>query len=523
MFAILKPEAKRSSYMTKPTVLIICDGWGEMPPSKGNAITLAQTPRLNALREVWPHTTIEASGEAVGLPKGQMGNSEVGHLTIGAGRILMQPLQKQIHESASGELEHNAVIAGAINQTMARKSNLHVISLISEGNVHAYTGSTLALAKAAKNAGVPSMYVHVIADGRDTPPQSGKIMIQNFSDALKEIGLGQIASIGGRYYGMDRDNRWDRIEKTYDVMTNENSPAIDDIAQYFDKNYSKDNGDEFLIPVGVNDAGKRTVIQDNDVVVFMNFRPDRARQLSHALADTNFSDFKRTVSPKNLYFATLTEYDETLPAHVAYPRDNVTNSLAEVLSKANLRQYHVAETEKYAHVTYFLNGGQEVKFQGEDRSLIPSVKVATYDLQPEMSARAVADDTIDAIKSGDYDCIIVNFANADMVGHSGMLSATIQAIETLDACIADVIDATLSHGGAAIMTADHGNAEVELDENDNPVTSHTTSPVPMLVCGLENIELANGGSLADVAPTILEIMGLPKPDAMTGSSLLRKR
>ena len=508
--------------MKKPTVLIICDGWGELPKSPGNAIALAKTPKLDVIMQKWPHTTIDASGEAVGLPAGQMGNSEVGHLTIGAGRILMQPLQKQIHDTKTNDFENNPVILSAMNMAKGRGSNLHILGLVSDGNVHAYTGSAVAIAKAAKTAGLKELFVHVITDGRDTPPMSGKKMVEKFSKDLDEVGIGQIASIGGRYYGMDRDTRWDRIEAAYDVMTDEDSDAIDDVSAYFDENYAKEIGDEFLAPVGVVANGSRTVIKDNDVVIFFNFRPDRARQLSHAIADVNFSDFQRKNTLKNLHFVTLTEYDAALEVEVAYPRDNVTNCLAEIISQANLRQYHVAETEKYAHVTYFLNGGQEVTFVGEDRKLISSPNVATYDLQPEMSAQMVAEDAIAAIESELYDFIVINFANADMVGHTGMLPATIQAIETLDACITDVIDATLSHGGAAIMTADHGNAEVELDENNNPVTSHTTSPVPMLVCGLENIELANGGSLADVAPTILEIMGLPKPDAMTGTSLLRK-
>lgn len=320
---------------------------------------------------------------------------------------------------------------------------------------------------------------------------------------------------------MDRDNRWERIEQAYDSLTDKNSPSVDDAAEYFDANYSTQTGDEFFKPVGVVNDSHRAVIEDNDVVVFFNFRPDRARQLSHALADAKFDGFERKIVPRNLHFVTLTEYDEALDVKVAYPREKVKNSLAEVLSRHNLAQYHIAETEKYAHVTYFLNGGEEITFEGEERKLIPSPKVATYDLQPEMSAREVAVDTVKAIESGKYDFVVANFANADMVGHTGILDATIKAIETLDECVADVIDATVACGGTALMTADHGNAEIELDEQGGPVTAHTTSPVPLLVCGLENIRLAEGGTLADIAPTILAIMGLEKPAEMTGHNLIR--
>ena len=507
--------------MTKPTVLIICDGWGELPISDGNAIALARTPRLDSLRQRWPQTSVHASGEAVGLPAGQMGNSEVGHLTIGTGRVLMQPLQKQIHETESGAFGKNAIIAEAIATAKQRGSQLHLIGLVSDGNVHAYTGSALGLLRAAKENELDDVYVHVITDGRDTPPMSGKAMFEKFLDDMAEIGVGTVASLGGRYYGMDRDNRWERIEQAYDALTDKNSPSVDDAAEYFDANYSTQTGDEFFKPVGVVNDSHRAVIEDNDVVVFFNFRPDRARQLSHALADAKFDGFERKIVPRNLHFVTLTEYDEALDVKVAYPREKVKNSLAEVLSRHNLAQYHIAETEKYAHVTYFLNGGEEITFEGEERKLIPSPKVATYDLQPEMSAREVAVDTVKAIESGKYDFVVANFANADMVGHTGILDATIKAIETLDECVANVIDATVACGGTALMTADHGNAEIELDEQGGPVTSHTTSPVPLLVCGLENTRLAEGGTLADIAPTILAIMGLEKPAEMTGHNLIR--
>lgn len=506
----------------RPFVLIVCDGWGEVPETKGNAIAQAKTPNFDKLRSQWPHVSTGASGEAVGLPAGQQGNSEVGHLTIGTGRILRQPLSRQIYEINSGHFYENEVLIDAIEQAKSRNKALHIIGLVSPGGVHSYSDSALALVKLAKRHNLSNVFIHAITDGRDTKPTSALQYITEFEAALSEIGVGSIASIGGRYYGMDRDNRWDRVQEAYEALTADEYKTVPSATEYITQSYAQDITDEFLRPVSIaNTNGKRTRIEDGDVVIFFNFRPDRARQLSHALVDVEFSDFHRSRVVKDLHFVAFSEYDSALNVPIAFPKENAKNSLAEVLSAHGLTQYHVAETEKYAHVTYFLNGGQEDAFPGETRKLIQSPKVATYDLAPEMSARAVADDVVAQIKAGKYDLIAVNFANADMVGHTGNLQATIQAIETLDSCLDDVIDAALAQGGVALMTADHGNAEYKIDyETGKPLTAHTTNPVPVLLCGTDARSLREDGGLSDIAPTVLAIMNLPIPPEMTGKSLI---
>ncbi|PID31929.1 phosphoglycerate mutase (2,3-diphosphoglycerate-independent) [Candidatus Saccharibacteria bacterium] len=506
----------------KPFVLIICDGWGEAPQQNGNAIEAAKTPRLDALRASWPHTAVAASGEAVGLPEGQMGNSEVGHLTIGAGRVIRQPLSRQNHAIESGIFYENEVLIQAIETAKARGKALHIIGLVSPGGVHSHSNGVLALARLAHKLELDDVHVHAFTDGRDTPPTSALEHIQELETELAAIGAGRICSIAGRYYAMDRDNRWERIELAYEMLVGDSHATIPSATDYISGRYASEETDEFLRPISIADGpDDRTRIEDGDVVVFFNFRPDRARQLSHALVDEHFDGFMRSRVVKNLHFVSFVEYDSTLPAAIAFPKENVADSLAEVVSKHGLAQYHVAETEKYAHVTYFLNGGEEQAFAGETRKLVPSPKVATYDLQPEMSARAVADDAIAAIDSGAYDLIAVNFANADMVGHTGVYSAAVQAVEALDGCVSDVIEAALQAGGAALMTADHGNAEVMQDAAGSPVTAHTTSPVPVLLCGVPNATLAPSGELQDVAPTVLAVMGVDTPPAMSGKSLLQ--
>lgn len=506
----------------KPCVLIICDGWGYRKEDDGNAIAAAATPKLDALFARWPHTLVAASGEAVGLPTGQQGNSEVGHLTIGSGRIIRQPLSRQQHEIASGMFYENEVLIQAIELAKERGKALHILGLVSPGGVHSHSEGALALVRLAQKLGLANVHIHAFTDGRDTPPASSLEHIAAFEQELAAIGAGRITSIAGRYYAMDRDNRWERVELAYDMLTGDSHPTAANAQAYIQDSYHKGETDEFLRPISISGRPEdRTRIEDGDVVVFFNFRPDRARQLSHALVDKEFSGFARKRIIKDLHFVSFTEYDAALGVPVAFPAENVSNTLAEVVSQEGLRQYHVAETEKYAHVTYFLNGGREEAFVGETRSLVPSPKVATYDLQPEMSAQEVADDAVAQINRGESDLIVINFANADMVGHTGNFAATKQAIETLDSCVAQVVEAALEVGGAALMTADHGNAEYKIDrETGEPLTAHTTSPVPVLICGMPSAPLHKNGGLQDIAPTVLAMMGIPAPKDMTGHSLL---
>lgn len=506
----------------KPFVLIICDGWGELSETAGNAIAAAETPHLDVLRKQWPHVTVEASGEAVGLPAGQQGNSEVGHLTIGSGRVIHQPLSRQHHAINSGIFYENEVLIQAIEIAKQRGKALHIIGLVSPGGVHSHSNGALALVRLAKELELNNVHVHAFTDGRDTPPASALDHIVEFEQELADIGNGRIASVAGRYYAMDRDNRWERIELAYDMLTGDSHPHVPDLKAHIADRYQSGETDEFLRPIAIAGTPEdRTRIEDGDVVVFFNFRPDRARQLSHALVDKEFSGFERKRVVRNLHFVSFTEYDKDLGVPVAFPKEDVDDTLAEVVSKHGLHQYHVAETEKYAHVTYFLNGGHEHAFKNEQRSLIPSPKVATYDLKPEMSAQEVADDVVKHIKQHKSDLIVVNFANADMVGHTGDFEATKKAITALDGCLHQVIEATLAAGGAALMTADHGNAEYKIDRvTGDPLTAHTTSPVPVLLCGTDAKRLRRGGGLSDIAPTILAVMGLEAPAGMTGQSLI---
>jgi 2,3-bisphosphoglycerate-independent phosphoglycerate mutase len=509
--------------MTKmPFVLIICDGWGDRAETVGNAIAQAPTPNLDALRKRWPYTTVKASGEAVGLPEGQQGNSEVGHLTIGSGRTIRQPLNRQHHEIESGIFYENEVLIEAIELAKQRASAIHILGLVSPGGVHSHSNGALAVVKLAKQLGCTDVHIHAFTDGRDTPPTSSLEHIAEFETELANIGAGRIASVAGRYYAMDRDNRWDRVELAYEMLVGENHPVVPSASHHISASYDKGNTDEFLQPISV--AGQpedRTRIQNGDIVVFFNFRPDRARQLSHALVDKEFTGFERSRIIKDLHFVSFAEYDSDLSVPVVFPKENAVNTLAEIVSKAGLHQYHIAETEKYAHVTYFLNGGQERPFPNEERALIPSPKVATYDLEPEMSAAALTDEVIKQLQKHASDLIVINYANADMIGHTGDFEATKKAITCLDTCLGKLIDATLAEGGTALMTADHGNAEYKIDPATNkPLTAHTTNPVPVLLCGNEASKLRSDGGLSDIAPTILSVMGLGIPEEMTGRSLI---
>jgi 2,3-bisphosphoglycerate-independent phosphoglycerate mutase len=471
-----------------PFVLVVCDGWGENPDSFGNAIAAARTPRVDALRERWAWTTVAASGEAVGLPDGQQGNSEVGHLTIGAGRVLFQSLPRVTRDIAEGGFFANPVLVEAVERARGRRAALHVMGLISPGGVHSHMDHGLAVVELARRHGLERVWVHAFLDGRDEPPTSAAGFVRTFEDGLARIGVGRVATVSGRYYAMDRDRRWDRTARAYEVL---------------EERYAAGVTDEFIEPVSIVPPGaERVRIEDGDSVIFFNFRPDRARQITHALVDEDFSGFERSRRVADLHMATLTEYEAGLAVEVAYPPEEVRETLGEVVSAHGLRQFHVAETEKYAHVTYFINGGREPPLPGEDRLLVPSPKVATYDAVPAMSAEPVTEAVLDRIRAGGDALIVVNFANPDMVGHTGDLDATIVAVEVV------------------LITADHGNAELKIDRRDgSPLTAHTTSPVPVILCGDGCGPLRAGGGLADIAPTVLGVLGLPVPAVMTGRDL----
>lgn len=505
----------------RPLVLVICDGWGESEDILGNAILQAATPHLDALRAKWPHTTVAASGEAVGLPEGQIGNSEVGHLTIGAGRVIRQPLSHQNHIIETGEFYQNSVLVTAIERALERGTSLHIVGLVSPGGVHSHQNGALAIARLAKKLGLSSVHVHAFTDGRDVEPASALDHIEKFEAELAAIGAGRIASISGRYFAMDRDQRWDRVQLAYDVLVGDDHPHTPSATEYIKERYSSGETDEFLRPIAIaNKPEDRTKIEDGDVVVFFNFRPDRARQLSHALVNKKFAGFERSRVLKNVHFVSFTEYDPGLDVAVAFPHNRVDQTLAETISQHKLTQLHIAETEKYAHVTYFLNGGHEESFPGEERILIPSKTVATYDLEPAMSAEAVTTAVVDQIASKQHNLIVINFANADMVGHTGNHEATIKAIECLDTCIGRVAEAAIENDYAMLMTADHGNAEKNIDPKTNkPLTSHTTNPVPVILCGTDAKSLRQNGGLQDIAPTVLVQMNIPIPDQMTGRDL----
>ena len=507
-------------------MMIILDGWGYREETNGNAVAMADTPVLDRLWAEHPHTLIATSGRAVGLPDGQMGNSEVGHLNIGAGRTVYQSLTRITKSIEDGDFFENPVLLGAMDAARGAGRSLHLMGLVSPGGVHSHTDHLLALVRMAKAQKVSNVYIHAFLDGRDTPPRSADGYLRGLEDGLAAIGLGRIVSVSGRYYAMDRDKRWERVELAYDAISRGTGLGAVSSEEAIEAAYARGEDDEFVRPTSVFAAGgEPVVIRDGDAVIFFNFRPDRARELTRAFTEPDFDGFKREATYTNLYFVTMTEYDATLShVEIAYPTETIDNTLGAYISKLGLRQLRIAETEKYAHVTFFFNGGVEAPEPGEDRVLIPSPKVATYDLKPEMSAYEVADRTVAEIERGVYDLIVLNFANMDMVGHTGVLEAAVKAVRAVDECVGRVADAVLAAGGQFLLTADHGNSEEELDENGGPMTAHTLNPARLILVreGDAGFGLAEGGTLADLAPTLLELMGIPKPAEMTGRSLLKK-
>ena len=503
----------------RPLLLCILDGFGWVPQETyGNAIAAAKTPYFDKLFASCPFTTIGASGMNVGLPDGQMGNSEVGHTNIGAGRIVYQELTRITKSIADGDFFENEALVSAMRSAKENGKALHLMGLLSDGGVHSHNGHLYGLLEMAKRMGLTKVYVHAIMDGRDVPPDSGLGFIKELQAKLASLGVGTIASVTGRYYAMDRDNRWDRVEKAYAAFVygegNHGTPV-----EVMEKSYAEGVTDEFVVPAVTCEGGR---VAEGDSVIFFNFRPDRAREITRTFVDDAFTGFARRYGRFPVHYVCFTQYDATMPnVSVAFRPQVLTNVLGEYLAKNGKTQLRIAETEKYAHVTFFFNGGVEAPFEGEDRALINSPKVATYDLQPEMSAYLVADECVKRIESGKYDVIILNFANCDTVGHTGVFSAAVKAVEAVDECAGKVIDAVLAAGGAVLLTADHGNADKMYDPDpEHPFTAHTTNPVPFLVAGLGDVKLRQGGVLADIAPTMLKVMGLPQPEEMTGKSII---
>lgn len=505
-------------------VLVIIDGWGYRKETAGNAIAAANTRNWTSLWRRWPHTTLAAAGEPVGLPAGQQGNSEVGHLNIGAGRIVYQDLTRINLSIKDGSFETNPVLLEAM-RAGAGDHALHLMGLVSPGGVHSVSEHLYALLEMAKRAGLKAVYVHAFTDGRDEPPTSAAEYVAHLMERISQIGIGQIATVTGRYFAMDRDKRWERTEQAYRAVVEAEGPTAQDPMAFIKASYDAGITDEFLEPTRIVPAAGQAPppIKDGDGVVFFNFRPDRARQLSHAIVDTDWSHFRRVGPPKLAHFVTFTEYEEGLPAKVAFADEPLEDCLAEVISDRGGTQFHIAETEKYAHVTYFLNGGQEAAFPGEDRLLVPSPKVATYDKQPEMSAAPLGAALIDRIKNRDDQFVVVNFANPDMVGHTGVFPATVRAVEVVDEMLGRIAEAVLARGRVLAITADHGNAELKVDPTSGaPLTAHTTSPVPLILAGAAGVSrLQDGGKLADIAPTLLRLAGIDVPPAMTGDDLGR--
>ena len=504
--------------MKQPLALIILDGFGCREETKGNAIAAARTPHLDHLMACCPHTRIGASGMDVGLPDGQMGNSEVGHTNIGAGRIVYQELTRITKSFDEGEALGNPALTAAMENARRPGQALHLMGLLSDGGVHSHIRHLYGLMEMARRFAVERVYLHCFMDGRDVPPTSGIEFIAALQQKIKELGLGQIATVSGRYYAMDRDNRWERVKLAYDAIVNGEGNKDPDPVAVMQKSYDAGVTDEFIVPTVVTEGAG---IKAGDSVIFFNFRPDRARELTRTLVDPDFAGFEREKGFFPLTYICMTQYDATMPnVEVAYRPESLTNTLGEYLSRLGKTQLRIAETEKYAHVTFFFNVGVEAPYEGEDRVLIPSPKVATYDLQPEMSAYAVTDEAVRRIESGRYDVIILNYANCDMVGHTGVFEAAVKAVEAVDTCLGRLLAALEKAGGRAFLTADHGNADQMADENGAPFTAHTTNPVPFVAIGFGDIKLRSGGRLADIAPTMLQAMGLPQPEEMTGRSLL---
>ncbi len=519
----------------RPFVLIVMDGWGINPRKEGNAIALAHTPNIDKIARSWPHTAVKTSGEAVGLPSGQMGNSEVGHQNIGAGKRVLQDYTRVSESIRDGSFFSNPALLKAIEHVKKNSSQLHIFGLLGDGGVHAHESHLEALLSLARQHDVERVYIHAFTDGRDTSPTGGVEFMRLLQARASEIGQSQaakVATVTGRYYAMDRDNRWDRTGRTYFAMTRAEGQRANSAVEAIQHSYDQGVTDEFILPTVIMEDGHPVAtVQAGDALIHYNFRPDRARQLTKAFVLAELppqaeEKFKRGPRLADLQYVMMTEYEVGLDAEVAYRADEVEMPLARVISEAGLRQFHTAETEKYAHVTYFINGRRETPFQGEDRFLVPSPKVPTYDLQPEMSATGVTETAIEHIRSGQYDLVIMNYANADMVGHTGVIEATIRGIEAVDAGVGRVVEATLAVGGGLLITADHGNAEQLIEyDTGKPFTAHTTNPVPLylVVPQLGQVSLRGDGILADVSPTILQILSIPQARDMTGRSLIASR
>lgn len=509
----------------KLTMLMILDGFGENPNNEGNAVNLAKKPNIDKLRKICPVSHIDASGAAVGLPDGQMGNSEVGHTNIGAGRIVYQKLTKITKSIEDGDFFSIPEFTEAIENVKKNNSKLHIMGLLSDGGVHSHQRHLYGLLELAKRKGLDNnVFIHAFMDGRDTLPASGEGYIQELQEKMKEKGVGKIATVSGRYYAMDRDKRWDRVEKAYNALVRGEGVLAKDPIQAIEESYQQEIFDEFVVPTVITDANDQPLakIESGDSVIFFNFRPDRARQLTRAIVDDKFDGFK--TDKLDIDFVCMTEYDDTMPnVKIAFKPEELTNTFGEVVSKLGKKQLRIAETEKYAHVTFFFNGGREEPYPGEERILVNSPKVATYDLQPEMSAYEVTEKVLEAINSEKYDTIILNFANTDMVGHTGNIDAAIKAVEAVDKCVGEIVEAVQKQNGVLLITADHGNAEQMIDyQTGEPLTSHTTNLVPLILVGMENVELKDG-RLCDLTPTMLDIMEEQKPKEMTGESLLIRK
>lgn len=513
--------------MKRPVVLCIMDGFGNNPSDYGNAIKAAKTPNLDKLMAEYPMTYIGASGMDVGLPDGQMGNSEVGHTNIGAGRVVYQELTRITKSIQDGDFFKNEALVGAIENCKKNGTALHLIGLLSDGGVHSHNTHLYGLLKLARDNGLEKVYVHALLDGRDVPPASGVEYIEELEAKMKEIGVGEIATVMGRFYAMDRDNMWDRVGMAYNAMVNGEGIKTDDAVEAVKKSYETIDGDgkhltdEFVMPTVCSNGES---ISENDSVIFFNFRPDRAREITRTFVDPDFKGFERKAFFP-LYYVCMTQYDAEMPnVHVAFKPETLVNTMGEIISKHGLKQLRIAETQKYAHVTFFFNGGEEKVYPGEDRVLIDSPKISTFDLKPEMSAYEVCDAACERVLSDKYDVVILNYANCDMVGHTGVFDAAVKAVETVDECVGKLADATLKMNGVILITADHGNADKMYEDDGSPFTAHTTNPVPLIVAGYGNdFKLkAHGGKLCDLSPTMLDIMGIEKPKEMTGESLIER-
>ncbi|MEW8956062.1 2,3-bisphosphoglycerate-independent phosphoglycerate mutase [Clostridium sp.] len=506
----------------KPVMLMILDGFGISDKVDGNAVLAANKPNYDKCFNNYPHTQIAASGLDVGLPQGQMGNSEVGHLNIGAGRVVYQELTRITKEIEEETYLNNEELNLAMDNAKEKGTSLHFLGLLSDGGVHSHVDHLKGLLRMAKKKGLSKVYVHAFMDGRDVSPTSGKGIVEELKAYMEDLGVGEIATLSGRYYAMDRDNRWERVELSYNAMVLGKGETAINPVNYIEKSYNDNKTDEFVLPcVIMKDEKPVAKIQNGDSIIFFNFRPDRAREMTRAINDKEFSGFKRNTL--DLTFVTMTQYDSTIEnVHVAYKPQSYSNTLGEYLAKNNKTQLRMAETEKYAHVTFFFNGGVETPNEGEDRALIPSPKVATYDLKPEMSAYELTDELINRLDSDKYDVLIVNYANPDMVGHTGVFEAAKKAVEAVDTCLGRVVEKVLEKDGTVFITADHGNAEQMIDySTGKPMTSHTTEPVPFIYVSKDAKEMREGGKLSDIAPTMLTVMEVPVPEEMTGKSLIK--